>query len=132
MQRGDGRWLLHRRPAHKHHGGLWEFPGGKVENAESPVNALVRELAEELGIAVNPDSLRPLGFAQSRDDGRGYDTVILLYTASNWEGEVRAREAGAAIEWVDRESLAQRPMPPLDVELVAQAFGPMRPPPARQ
>ncbi|MEO1019891.1 MAG: NUDIX domain-containing protein, partial [Pseudomonadota bacterium] len=48
----DGRWLMHRRPLGKHHGGLWEFPGGKVEPHEIPVKSLARELNEELGIEV--------------------------------------------------------------------------------
>ena len=56
LRDGKGRWLMHRRPADKHHGGLWEFPGGKVETGETPRNALVRETEEELG------------HGQSRDD----------------------------------------------------------------
>ena len=50
LRDGKGRWLMHRRPADKHHGGLWEFPGGKVETGETPRNALVREIEEELGL----------------------------------------------------------------------------------
>lgn len=54
----SGRVLLAQRPAHKHLARKWEFPGGKVEPGEFPANALVRELREELGIAVH--DLRPL------------------------------------------------------------------------
>ena len=53
LQRGDSQWLMHKRPAGKHHGGLWEFPGGKVENGENPPLSLVRELNEELGLDLN-------------------------------------------------------------------------------
>jgi len=52
----DGRVLMHRRPPEKQHGGLWEFPGGKVEPGESDLSALVRECAEELGVVILPQS----------------------------------------------------------------------------
>ena len=45
-----GRYLVCRRPAHKRHGGLWEFPGGKLEPGETLLHAARRELAEELGV----------------------------------------------------------------------------------
>ena len=48
----DGHVLIAKRPLDKHQGGLWEFPGGKVEEGETAEAALARELAEELGIAV--------------------------------------------------------------------------------
>jgi 8-oxo-dGTP diphosphatase len=48
----DGRYLLGRRPAAKRHGGLWEFPGGKVDEEESPSHAASRELREELSLHV--------------------------------------------------------------------------------
>ena len=51
VARGD-RALLCRRPAHKRHGGLWEFPGGKREAGESDADAVRRELREELGVTV--------------------------------------------------------------------------------
>lgn len=48
--RRDGSYLVCRRPRHKRHGGLWEFPGGKLEAGESLFDAAVRELDEELGV----------------------------------------------------------------------------------
>ena len=54
-----GRVLLTERPAGKNLAGFWEFPGGKIESGETPRDALVRELNEELGISVNPQTLIP-------------------------------------------------------------------------
>jgi 8-oxo-dGTP diphosphatase len=56
----DGRVLLAQRPEGKKLAGLWEFPGGKVEAGETPESALVRELAEELGVMTKEDCLAPL------------------------------------------------------------------------
>lgn len=103
---------MQQRPAGKAHGGLWEFPGGKVEPGESPQDALVRELAEELGIAVAQEALSPLGFAT--DAG----VVLLLYRCVAWAGIPHALEA-AALCWDTADALARLPMPPLDVPLVA-------------
>ncbi len=59
----DGRVLLSQRPKHKQMPGLWEFPGGKVENNESPELALIREIKEEIGIDIRSSCLAPLTFA---------------------------------------------------------------------
>ena len=109
----DGRICLQQRPAGKQHGGLWEFPGGKVEPGESPVAALVRELAEELGLSLAQEALVPCGFAA---DGR---IVILLYAGRQWSGEAAALEGGA-VGWFAPEQLAAQPMPPLDYPLAEQ------------
>lgn len=121
LKRADGAWLMHRRPLQKHHGGLWEFPGGKVEHAEMPVKTLIRELHEELGITVQPHDCKPQGFAEESERSGSRPIVILLYTICRWEGEPRALE-GESVEWfhpLEIESLAK---PPLDDELVAQLF----------
>jgi 8-oxo-dGTP diphosphatase len=64
---GLGRVLLQRRPEGKQHGGLWEFPGGKVEAGEGPVQALIREIDEELGVALSAADITPLSFAHADD-----------------------------------------------------------------
>jgi 8-oxo-dGTP diphosphatase len=113
---GDGRVLIARRPEGKAMAGLWEFPGGKVHDGESPEAALIRELAEELGIDVSAHCLAPLTFASHR-----YETFHLLmplYVCRVWEGAVRARE-GQALKWVEPRRLRDYPMPPADVPLIA-------------
>ena len=114
LRRPDGLWLLHRRPPEKHHGGLWEFPGGKVENGENPKDALVRELHEELGIEVAAPDLVPFAFAESRG---GPPIVILLYTCTNWLGEPSSLEGGA-VDWFDPAGMLAAQKPPLDDQLV--------------
>ena len=121
---GEGRWLMHQRPAHKHHGGLWEFPGGKVEAGETPVCALVREVKEELGIDVRADDLSPCCFAQEGRDAGPNPIVILLYTCTRWTGKVAALEGGA-VEWVRGQAIDKLPKPPLDIELAAHLLAKM-------
>lgn len=111
---GDGRVLLAQRPAGKQHGGLWEFPGGKVEPGEAPEEALARELAEEIGIMVDPRAMVPAGFASEAAGGR--PLVLLLFVIRRWEGAPRAIEA-ADIAWVSPDALGRYPMPPADVPL---------------
>jgi 8-oxo-dGTP diphosphatase len=104
------------RPPGKMMSGLWEFPGGKVHAGETPEAALVRELAEELGIDVRESCLAPLAFA-SHD----YDTFHLLmplYAVRQWQGEVTARE-GQGLTWVRASRMGDLPMPPADIPLVA-------------
>ncbi len=120
----DGRWLMHCRPDGKHHGGLWEFPGGKVEKGENPPAALVREIAEELGIAIDPAALQPAGFAQEPPDARSAPIVILLYTCRSWQGEPQALEGGA-IGWFSKSEAMALDKPPLDVELARALFAKM-------
>jgi len=118
----DGRVLLQKRRAGARHGGLWEFPGGKVEPRESLESALLREIDEELGIALRREALRPVTF--SADPAPGGDRhVILLYTCRAWAGEPRCPEqnpAGEAIGWFTPAEAATLEVPPLDVALVAQ------------
>lgn len=121
LQRADGRWLMHRRPEGKHHAGLWEFPGGKVEASEMPRESLVRELAEELGISCRPGAIAPAGFAESVAGEAGQRIVILLYTLREWDGIPLALEGGA-VDWFTPAQVLALPKPPLDVLLAAQLF----------
>ncbi len=121
LHRDDGRWLMHQRPMGKHHAGLWEFPGGKVEISEMPLESLVRELAEELGVVCPAAACTPASFAEGGPAGNGQPLVILLYTVSDWQGEPQALEGGAVGWFTPGEALAL-PKPPLDVILAQRLF----------
>ena len=110
----SGQVLMHRRKLSSDHGGLWEFPGGKVEPLETPDCAMVREAAEELGIIIDPHALAPLSFAALP----GQRHVVLLYTCREWCGEP-ACLIGEAIGWFRPQDLSTLAMPPLDVPLAA-------------
>lgn len=112
LLRRDGRVLMQQRPFGKAHGGLWEFPGGKVDAGESLDSALIREIEEELGIVLDAGALTPLTFAAIA----GEAVVILLYTCREWQGEPQCLE-GEAIGWFTMAELDELEMPPLDVPL---------------
>jgi 8-oxo-dGTP diphosphatase len=111
----DGRVLIGKRPAGKSLGGLWEFPGGKVEPGETPEACLIRELEEELGIQVAKACLAPFVFAS-----HGYEDFHLLmplYLCRRWEGFARPL-AHESLAWVRPERMGDYPMPPADEPLV--------------
>ena len=107
-----GQILLQRRPPSAHHGGLWEFPGGKIEPGDWADAALVRELFEELGITVEGSALESFSFAARR----GEPVLLLLYLCRAWQGLPRAL-AAAELGWFEPAVLAALPMPPLDIPL---------------
>jgi 8-oxo-dGTP diphosphatase len=112
-----GRVLITQRPAHKQMGGLWEFPGGKVEAGEAPELALVRELKEELALTVEPDALEPFAFASHAYES--FHLLMPLYVASRWDGEAKPdHNAAQAMAWVRPIDLRSYKMPPADLVLV--------------
>ncbi|MEP1422701.1 MAG: (deoxy)nucleoside triphosphate pyrophosphohydrolase [Erythrobacter sp.] len=117
----DGRWLMQRRPLDKAHGGLWEFPGGKVEGTEIPTESLVRELQEELGIVVELADCTSAGFANESRKPDKRPIVILLYTISDWVGLPQALEGGE-VGWFSPREVMKLEKPPLDQQLMAQLF----------
>jgi 8-oxo-dGTP diphosphatase len=112
----DVRVLIAQRPAGKPMAGLWEFPGGKVEAGERPEETLIRELREELGIAVKEACLAPLTFASHSYPE--FHLLMPLYVCRRWEGTVTALE-GQGLAWVRPNRLRDYPMPPADVPLVS-------------
>lgn len=112
----DGRVLVAKRPEGKALAGLWEFPGGKVHDDETPEAALVRELKEELGIDISQSCLAPLTFASHAYEH--FHLIMPLYVCRVWQGQVAALE-GQELQWVRPNRLNRLPMPPADIPLVA-------------
>lgn len=112
----DNRVLIAKRPMDRHMGGLWEFPGGKVEENETPEEAVIRELAEELGIDITQSCLAPLTFASHDYDN--FHLLMPLYICRQWNGEVEAKE-GQELAWVRPNRLSGYEMPPADEPLKA-------------
>ena len=111
----DGRVLLAQRPEGKTMAGLWEFPGGKIETGERPEEALIRELREELGIAVKEACLAPFTFASHTY--ADFHLLMPLFICRRWEGTATPREH-AALKWVRPRDLSRYPMPAADLPLI--------------
>ena len=112
----DGRVLITQRPEGKAMAGLWEFPGGKLHEGETPEQALVRELREELAVETKNSCLAPLAFASH--DYADFHLLMPLFVCRVWQGEPQALE-GQALAWVRPARLRDYPMPPADEPLVA-------------
>ena len=111
----DRRVLIAQRPEGKGMAGLWEFPGGKMEQGERPEETLIRELKEELGIDVKEPCLAPLTFASFPYPD--FHLFMPLYVCRRWEGFVTAHEH-QALKWVKPNTLRDYPMPPADEPLI--------------
>ena len=111
----DGRVLLAKRPEGKTLAGLWEFPGGKVEDGETPETALIRELKEELGINVAQSCLAPLTFASHAYEA--FHLLMPLFVCRRWQGLAQPLE-GQELKWVRAQDLKNYPMPPADAPLI--------------
>lgn len=98
--------------------GLWEFPGGKVEEGERPEETVIREMREELGVTIKEPCLAPFVFAShSYPD---FHLLMPLYLCRRWEGIVHPHE-GQRVRWVwprDLSDSERYPMPPADVPLI--------------
>ncbi len=112
----DGRILLARRPLHKSFGGLWEFPGGKVEPNETPEITALRELKEELGIDTWSNCLAPLTFASHKYDD--LHQVLLLFVCRKWHGIPYPMEDNE-LRWVKTSDLMKYSMPPANKGIMA-------------
>jgi 8-oxo-dGTP diphosphatase len=108
-----GQVLLSLRPQHVHQGGLWEFPGGKIEAGEQVLAALTRELREELGIDLR--QARPL--IRVRHDYGDRCVLLDIWRVERFEGQARGRE-GQQLAWVEPEDLPRWPMPAADLPIV--------------
>lgn len=112
----DRRVLIAQRPQGKQLAGLWEFPGGKVEDGETPEAALIRELREELAVETKEACLAPLTFASH--SYADFHLLMPLYVCRKWQGTPVASEH-AALKWVRPQKLRDYPMPAADEPLIA-------------
>jgi len=111
----DGRLLVQQRPEGLSMAGLWEFPGGKLEPGETPEQALIRELGEELAIDVDHACLAPACFASDMLGNR--HLLLLLFACRKWRGTPVAQHA-SALRWVRPVELHGLDMPPADKPLI--------------
>lgn len=110
----DNQVLIAKRASHQHQGDKWEFPGGKVEKAETPQEALQRELKEELGIDIQ--SAQKI----TEINHKYTDKTVLLdvYQVTGWQGEATGRE-GQPLLWVERSALNQYEFPAANAEILS-------------
>ncbi|MEY2956784.1 MAG: 8-oxo-dGTP diphosphatase MutT [Gemmobacter sp.] len=111
----DGRVLIAERPEGRSMAGMWEFPGGKIEQGETPEAALIRELHEELGIETWASCLAPLSFASHAYPD--FHLLMPLFACRRWQGIATPRE-GQRLRWVHARDLSRYPMPPADLPLI--------------
>jgi 8-oxo-dGTP diphosphatase len=112
----DRRVLIAQRPVGKMFPLLWEFPGGKLEDGETPEQALIRELHEELGISTQSACLAPLAFVSHTYEN--FHLLMPLYVCRKWQGTPQPLEH-VALKWVRPQALRDYPMPPADGPLIA-------------
>jgi 8-oxo-dGTP diphosphatase len=122
LQNGAGAWLVQKRPLGKPDAGLWEFPGGKIDEGETPDAALVRELREELGLQIDQKNVAPWTFSTGILPATGQSIILLLFRVHRWSGTPQPIHA-AELAWRDYPALITLPMPTLDLpflDVIAQ------------
>ncbi|MEM7436992.1 MAG: (deoxy)nucleoside triphosphate pyrophosphohydrolase [Myxococcota bacterium] len=109
----EGQVLLTKRLDEQHLGGMWEFPGGKLESDESPEEALVRECREECGIDIEVHEVLDVTFHRYPQR-----SVLILFYRCTWlGGEVQHLQV-ADHAWVTPNGLGSYDLPPADVRVV--------------
>lgn len=110
----EQRFLITQRPLHTSHGGIWEFPGGKLENGEHPACALIREIKEEVGVDV-------LAYGYLGEICHHYDNQdisLLIYHVFEYKGEAICREGQMDLRWVGIEELADFQFPAANLQII--------------
>lgn len=111
----DGRWLTARRPMAVHLGGLWEFPGGKIDTVETPTQAALRELWEECGVVARPvDELTPRTHEYD-------DRVVTIHpVCCRWQSGEAQQLNNQECRWVTLGELEGLPMPAANAAILAE------------
>ncbi|MES2253089.1 MAG: (deoxy)nucleoside triphosphate pyrophosphohydrolase [Pseudomonadota bacterium] len=110
--------LLIQRPKDKPMPGLWEFPGGKIEKGETPEEALIRELKEE--IALTPLNIKPLSFVSHTYDT--FHIILLPYLVTEWEGTFDLLEHQQGYMWVMLEDMHNFSKPTASQKVIEYIF----------
>jgi len=111
-----GKVLINERPVGKDYAGYWEFPGGKVDKGETPEEAIIRELKEEINIDVTGSCLAPLSFTEKQYDN--YYVVVLLYVCRRWNGHIMPMEE-QELAWVSPKEIDNFNLLPADKSFFA-------------
>ncbi|WED44310.1 8-oxo-dGTP diphosphatase MutT [Legionella cardiaca] len=110
-----GEVLITRRPLHASHGGMWEFPGGKLEVDESPQDALIREVKEEIGLHVLSHQ-----FLGEITHSYGEKTVnLLVFSIDKYTGDARCLESQMDLHWANIDSLSTYNFPEANNKIIA-------------
>ncbi|HHF7347076.1 TPA: 8-oxo-dGTP diphosphatase MutT [Legionella feeleii] len=110
----EQRVLITRRPVHAAHGGMWEFPGGKLEANELPEQALIREINEEVGIDI-------LDYRFLTEVTHSYDAQVvhlLVFIITCYEGKPSCRESQLALRWVSVDDLDNYQFPEANIRII--------------
>lgn len=110
----EQRVLITRRPLHAAHGGMWEFPGGKLEANELPEQALIREIKEEVGIDI-------LDYRFLTEVTHRYDTQVvnlLVFIITRYEGKPSCRESQLALHWISIDELEDYQFPEANTQII--------------
>ena len=109
------RILITQRPLHATHGGLWEFPGGKLEENEVPLDALIREIKEEVGLNVlQAEFLGALSHSYA-----AYSLELLIYCVFSFQGQAKAQEGQMDLRWVALDRLHDFKFPDANQQIIA-------------
>ena len=111
-----GNVLINERPVGKDYAGYWEFRGGKVDEGETPEEAIIRELKEEINIDVTGSCLAPLSFTEKQYDN--YYVVVLLYVCRRWNGHIMPMER-QELAWVNPKEIDNFNLLPADKSFFA-------------
>ncbi|KAA9002592.1 8-oxo-dGTP diphosphatase MutT [Affinibrenneria salicis] len=113
IRNSEQRYFITRRPQGVHMGGMWEFPGGKVEEGETPEQGLIRELQEETGIT----ALQPHFLESKQVDVPGRLITLHFFLVERWQGEPWGRE-GQPMRWLPVDELQEDEFPPANADII--------------